>query len=154
MFAKLEDLLTESDVEQKLVWPLLTAKLPSGLGYTASDIVTKLSTRRLEIGKGTTRKFYYPDYLVVLAGLPLIVVEAKAPEVPVRDGLDEARLYGVEINALFPSGVNPCFRVMACNGHELVSAPLDTSEPDIVVSHRELSASGGTAARRPASATP
>ena len=52
----LEHLRTESDVEQKLVWPLLTEAPPAGLGYSPVDLVTKLSTRRLEIGKGATRK--------------------------------------------------------------------------------------------------
>ena len=140
MFCSLEDLVTESDVEQKLVWPLLTTPAPNGLGLVAADLLTKSNIRRLEINKGTSRKLYYPDYMVVLAGLPVVVVEAKAPGEDVENGLTEARLYGTEINALFPSGLNPCSRVIACNGHKLLSAPVDTAEPDIELDFGDISA--------------
>ena len=69
--------------------------------------------------------------MVVLAGLPVLVIEAKAPGESIEQGLAEARLYGSELNALFPAGVNPCVRVVACNGIEIQSAPVDTAEPDI-----------------------
>ena len=140
MFCLLEDLVTESDVEQKLVWPLLTTAAPNGAGLVSADLLTKSSIRRLEINKGTSKKLYYPDYMVVLAGLPVLVVEAKAPGEDVEQGLTEARLYGAEINALFPSGLNPCTRVIACNGRELLSAPVDTAEPDIKLQFADISA--------------
>ena len=139
MFCSLKELITESDVEQKLLWPLLTTSVPNGAGLLAADILTKLSIRRLEIGKGTGKKLYYPDYMVVLAGLPVLVVEAKAPRESVEQGLTEARLYGTELNALFPSGINPCTRVVACNGSELQSAPVDTADPDIKLKHSDIS---------------
>ena len=139
MFSEPELLLTESDVEQKLVWPMLTSSPPVGLGFSAADVVTKLSIRRLEIGKGSNRRLYFPDYLVVLAGLPLLVIEAKAPSESVDLGLDEARLYANEINSLLPAGINPCGRVVACNGHQLLSAPVDTAAPDVTLDCRDLS---------------
>jgi len=139
MFCALADLITESDVEQKLLWPLLTGPAPTGLGLLASDVVTKPSIRRLEVGKGASRKLYFPDYIAVLAGLPLLVLEAKAPGESVQQALAEARLYGNEINALFPTRINPCFRVLACNGGELASAAIDTAEPDFLIGHSDLS---------------
>jgi hypothetical protein len=139
MFCALEELVTESDVEQKLLWPLLTTGVPNGAGLLAADIVTKLSIRRLEVGKGTSKKLYYPDYMVVLAGLPVLVVEAKSPGESAETGLTEARLYGAEINALFPSGINPCTRVIACNGHQILSAPVDSAVPDIRLKHSDIS---------------
>jgi hypothetical protein len=93
MYPGPETLKSESDVEQKVILPLLTNARPSGLAYAQSDIVTKLSIRRLQIGKGTARKLYFPDYLVVLAGLPVLVIEAKAVGEPIEFALDEARLY-------------------------------------------------------------
>src|ERR1035437_9470668 len=113
MYPPPDQLRTESDVEQKLVLPLLTSPAPNGLGFSTSDFVTKLSTRRIEIGKGTARKLYYPDYIVVLAGTPVIVIEAKAVGESVDNALDEARLYANEINALYPHQINPCTRVIA-----------------------------------------
>lgn len=104
MFCPLKDLSTESDVEQKLLFPLLTTESPNGLGLRTPDILTKISIRRLEIDKGTRRRLYFPDYVVVIAGLPVVVIEAKAPSESLDLALDEARLYGNEINALFPLG--------------------------------------------------
>src|SRR5258708_31473167 len=107
MFCTLKELITESDIEQKLLWPLLTTSVPNGAGLLVADILTKVNIRRLEIGKGSSRKLYYPDYMVVIAGLPVLVVEAKAPGESIEQGLTEARLYCTELNALFPSGLNP-----------------------------------------------
>lgn len=72
MFCSLDDWANESDVEQKLVWPMMTAPFPSGLALSTSDVLTKASIRRLEIGKGSSRKLYYPDHVVVIAGLPVL----------------------------------------------------------------------------------
>ena len=138
-YPSLGDLTTESDVEQKLLWPILTNAFPLGLGFSPSDVFTKLCIRRLEIGKDKTKKVYYPDYLIVMAGLPVIVVEAKAVGEDLSIALHEARLYGNEINALFPHGTNPCVRVVACNGNGLCTALIDSSIPDIELSHSDLS---------------
>ena len=96
--SELGELKTESDVEHKVVWPLLTYAYPSGLGLAAPDVVTKLNIKRLEVGKGASRKLFYPDYIVVIAGLPVLVIEAKAPSEDVQQGLHEARLYGMSLN--------------------------------------------------------
>jgi RNA recognition motif-containing protein len=136
--SELEDVRTESDVEHKVLWPLLTFAYPSGFALAAPDVVTKLSIRRLEIGKGTSRKLFYPDYIVVMAGLPVLVIEAKSPTEDVGQGLNEARLYGNELNSLFPESINPCFRVISCNGVELLSCPIDTAEPDVRLGYADL----------------
>ena len=139
MFCQAEELKTESDVEQKLLWPLMTTPLPSGLALHTTDIMTKPNLRRFEIGKGNNRKLLFPDYAVIIAGLPVLIIEAKAPGEDLSIALDEARMYGNELNALFPSGLNPCFRVIACNGSKLASSPIDTVSPDIELNHADLS---------------
>jgi RNA recognition motif-containing protein len=138
MFPPLADLLTESDVEQKLLWTFLTTSYPVGLALQPPDVVTKLSIKRLEIGKGGSKKLYFPDYIVLIAGLPVLVIEAKAPGEPPEQGLDEARLYGNELNARFPPGMNPCFRVISCNGAQLLSSPIDVADPDIRLQHSDF----------------
>ena len=50
----LSDLRNESDVEQKLIYPLLVAEPPFGFGVAANEILTKQNIRRLPIEKGTT----------------------------------------------------------------------------------------------------
>jgi hypothetical protein len=130
MFCKREDLKTESDVEQKLLWQLLTAARPNGLGYSPVDIATKPNIRTYEFDKGSKRRRYFPDYVVILAGLPVLIVEAKAPGESLIDALEEARLYAIKINESFPHGINPCTRVLVCNGDTLATCPTDSSTID------------------------
>jgi hypothetical protein len=131
MFCALSDLRTESDVEQKLIYPMLTGAFPLGCGFVAADIFTKENVRHFDIDKGRTGKIYRPDYILVLNGLPVAAIEAKKPDEDVDEGLREARLYATEINAIYPSNINPCIRVFACNGKRLVSSPWDQHTPDI-----------------------
>lgn len=114
-------LKNESDVEQKLIYPLLVAELPFGFGIPANEILTKQNIRRLEIGKGNDRKSYFPDYLVLVGGIPLAVIEAKGPEENVVNAFREARLYAAEVNAIFRPGVNPLMKVIATNGATLLA---------------------------------
>lgn len=139
MFPPLAELQNESDVEQKLLLPLLTKPSPEGLSYSQADVLTKPGIRAQPIGKGEARKLYYPDYLVIIAGLPLLVVEAKAPQSSMPAALHEARLYAIEINATFPHGINPIDRVVVCNGEQLWAAAVDTDRAEIELSLGELS---------------
>ncbi len=126
-------ILNESDVEQKLILPLVTDPAPEGMGYFAADLHTKPSIRRFKIGKGPTSKMYYPDYVVVLAGLPVMIIEAKGPKEGLPEALREARLYAAEINAQYDPGNNPCKHLLVCNGEELWYGVNDSDTPTIVV---------------------
>jgi energy-coupling factor transporter ATP-binding protein EcfA2 len=108
------ELVSESDVEQKFVWQLLTNS--SGLGFKAGEVQTKTNLARLTIGKGTGEKRYHPDYLVLLETVPILVVEAKAPGVDLAEAEHEVLLYAAQVNAHFPAGVNPCAWAIATNG--------------------------------------
>ncbi len=104
---KLSELLNESDVEQKFVLPFLLAEKPYGLGISSESIVTKRNVRRFLIDKGAKQKSYFPDYLIVKANLPLLVIEAKERGSDLDDAFREARLYAAEMNAMFPANLNP-----------------------------------------------
>lgn len=75
----------ESDVEQKIIYPLLTDTYPSGFGIEESFIKTKTNIKRLQIGKGNESKLYFPDYAIVINGYPVCVIEAKAPKVELSE---------------------------------------------------------------------
>src|SRR3954471_8359582 len=92
----LSELLNESDVEQKFIFPLLVAETPYGLHVPSESIVTKQNVRKHVIDKGRAQKRYFPDYLVVKAGLPLVVIEAKERGNDLADAFREARLYAAE----------------------------------------------------------
>jgi len=117
----LSDLHNESDVEQKLVYPLLVEPKPYGFEIPVTSILTKANIRRFKIDKGTAGKIYFPDYLIIIAGFPLVVIEAKAPTEDVIEAYREARLYAGEINAQYQSGLNPVQLVIATNGSRLLN---------------------------------
>ena len=100
-FTTLESLRNESDVEQKLMFSLLTALHPDGLGYSKGEVFTKSNLKHLVIekGKNESDKVYRPDYVVLLLGLPVLIVEVKAPGLDLVKALREARLYAAELNS-------------------------------------------------------
>ncbi|KLG20719.1 hypothetical protein YA52_08275 [Enterobacter roggenkampii] len=128
----------ESDVEQKFIYPYLTSPFPYGLNLPSSVIQTKVNVRRFTIGKGNETKLYYPDYLIVVAGLPLVVIEVKGPSENLNEGYRQARLYATELNALFETGNNPCKFVIASNGIDFWYGPVDQNEPKLKVKVSEL----------------
>jgi hypothetical protein len=138
MFSNIDQILqTESDVEQKLVMPLMTSELL--LAIPASSIHTKeyLPPALLDKTAGKS-KGYYPDYSVWMHGLPIMIVEAKAPEVPVETGYREASLYARHLNQKYPADFNPCKFILATNGHKIVCGTWD-SGPKLTIERQSLS---------------
>jgi type I site-specific restriction endonuclease len=135
---RLSELLNESDVEQKFIFPLLVAEMPYGLQIPSEYIVTKQNVRKLIIDKGRAQKSYFPDYLIVKASLPLLVIEAKEPGENLPEAFREARLYAGEMNAMFPAGLNPLTRIIATNADELWAGFHDQAKPLHVLAFRKL----------------
>ena len=123
-------LINESDVEQKVVWPLLTNSEPDGLAFNETHIQTKLNLKKLKIDKGQNLKVYYPDYLVLIEGLPHIVIEVKKPNEDLKEAFREARLYALEVNALYQQELNPCKLIIACDGTKLIAGSWDSATPN------------------------
>lgn len=120
------DTSTESDVEQKFIFPLLTH--PSFLAIPPKSILTKKAMSSLSFtDKTALPKNYVPDALIFFHGLPVCVVEAKAPDVAVKIAIQEARLYADVLNRQFPSRLNPIEVVVGCNGTELAVGAVDTN---------------------------
>jgi predicted RNA-binding protein with RPS1 domain len=134
---KIEELKTESDVEQKLVYPLLITPRPYGLGIDSPNIRTKPNIKSFEIEKRQNKKRYYPDYVVVISGFPLLVIEVKRPSEDLEEAYREARLYSSEINSFFPHKINPTTRLICTNGTNLIAGFTD-AEPKYKLSLNEL----------------
>ncbi|MER9231261.1 hypothetical protein NKI56_03985 [Mesorhizobium sp. M0622] len=125
------ELRSESDVEQKLIYPFLTNV--SYLNIPSAWVRTKEYMSPTEIDKAAGKRFgYFPDYSVWLGGLPLMIVEAKEPDVTVETGLREARLYAGEINRRYPPEVNPIGYVLASNGEQIALSEWD-SETNVLI---------------------
>ena len=126
----------ESDVEQKLIYPLLIGE--AYLGIPQEHIYTKtyLAPAVLDKAAGKVGS-YVPDYAVWFYGLPTMIVEAKAPDVPAEVGYREASLYARHLNQRFPSGVNPCSCLISTNGKALLFGPWD-SDPTLTLTLPDL----------------
>ncbi len=131
-------LLNESDVEQKFIYPLLSEPTPLGLGLPPSVIQSKANLKRFTIGKGADQKSYFPDYVIVTHGYPLVVIEAKHPKESISEGYRQARLYAVELNALWHPDFNPAKYIIATNGVEIWYGYSDTQEPKGIAKCAEL----------------
>ena len=128
IYCKASDLKTESDVENKFIINLLSNKTPLGFNYSTSEYRTKPNIKALLIDKGSSGKLYYPDYVIIFNGLPLLVIEAKAPNEDIEEGLRQARLYANELNSKFSRSINPCQRLIATDGLRTICSYVDSSE--------------------------
>src|ERR1035437_7360323 len=129
-------LQTESDVEQKVIMPLLVGNIY--LAIAESKIFTKKYLAPTELDKKAGRSSgYYPDYTAWMSGFPVLVVEAKAPDVPAETGYREAALYAGHLNRSYPTNINPSRFVIATNGKKLLFGYWD-SMPVIEIDVAEL----------------
>lgn len=113
LYCELENIITESDVEQKFIYPFLKAETPIGLGLKDSEILTKHILRKKLIDKGQKQKYYFPDYLVAIRGIPTLILEAKAPNELLANGYSEARFIRTRGQCVF-SAQNKCVSVYYC----------------------------------------
>jgi hypothetical protein len=131
------ELETESDVEQKFIYNLLTNPEPQGLGFNDDDFVTKINIKRIKIDKGTKSKIYYPDYAIIIDGIPIAIIEAKAPGV-LDDAYRQGRLYATEINSSYPSNINPCEYIVVTDGATLDVGKWDNDTPFLTLTNINL----------------
>jgi type I restriction enzyme M protein len=90
-FCNRASLKNESDVEQFFVLPLL-----ADLGFTADYLETKANIPAALIGKGKKRRSYIPDYQGYTKKAkqkPIIIIDAKHPNEPAEEGVNDAQLY-------------------------------------------------------------
>jgi hypothetical protein len=128
---EVRELRTESDVEQKVILPFLLNA--SYLGLRSGWVRTKEYMSPTEIDKTAGKRHgYIPDYSIWVDSVPLVVVEAKAPDVAIQVALREARLYAGEINKRYPPEVNPIGQVLASNGVEFGLSTWDSEVGTII----------------------
>ncbi len=130
-------LATESDVEQKFLFPLLQ----NDLGFSNEEILTKQYLVPSDIDKGAGKKIgYYPDYAIYVAGVPILIVEAKDPETGSAAGYREARMYAAEVNKRFPSDCNPVRQILSSDGRTLIYGPWDSEAEAVSIDLDDLKA--------------
>ena len=122
---------TEADVELKVLVPLLTSSSFLAIPHSSIEGKKYLAPTTLDKNAQKTRG-YFPDFSVWEMALPIMIVEAKAPGVPVDVGYREASLYARHLNQQYKHGVNPCTFVIASNGIYLAYGHWDSSTPRTV----------------------
>lgn len=130
-------LLSESDVEQKVIYPLLTNSQPIGLGYSYTEIQTKVNLKKLQIDKGNKASLYYPDYLITVNSIPAMVIEAKRPQEDLNEAFRQASLYAAEINRYFMEDINPCKYIIACDGLTMLAGVWDQAKPTFEIKTKD-----------------
>lgn len=120
---------TEADVENKIIIPILDKFLKINIDCISSKPYIKRTAPSFNIGKGNKKKDgYIPDFIVYINGLPLIIIEAKAPDKNVDDAIEEASLYALELNKKYSSSINPAQFVIGCNGYEFKFGRWDSAD--------------------------
>jgi hypothetical protein len=133
---------TEGDVETQILLPLLSGA--EFLHIPLDEIRSKRGIAARDIGKGSKKKpGYVPDFCVYKHSIPLLVVEAKSPSGDIHSAYAEACLYALEINKIFGHNINPCCRVIACDGVNVLAGHWD-AEPEISVSVNSLEVASST----------
>lgn len=131
-----EKLHTESDVEQKFAMPLLTSELL--LRIPSSAVKTKQYLPPVPLDKAAGKNAgYYPDYSIWMYGLPVMIGEVKAPDVPAEVGYREASLYARHLNQRYPADFNPCRFLLVTNGERTLCGTWD-SEPALEIPRSDL----------------
>ena len=122
----LSTVVTEADVELKVLTPLLTS--PNILDISIGSIKGKSYLAPADLDKKAGKGGgYYPDFSIWELGFAVLIVEAKEPEVSVDVGFREGCLYARHLNAQYKSGVNPCHFVLSCNGKALAYGTWDSN---------------------------
>ncbi len=110
IFCNKSNLSNESSVEIFFLNRLL-----SFLGYSDSDIKTKQSINELEIGKGSKKEIYKPDYICFVDNKPSLIIDAKSPQERIEDYLYQTSGYALAVNQKYVSD-NPVRWVILSNG--------------------------------------
>lgn len=123
MFCKKSDLTNESSVEIFFINRLL-----GFLGYSDSDIKTKHSISEIEVGRGSRREKYKPDYICFVNNKPSLIIDAKSPEETIENYLYQISGYALGINQKFKED-NPVRYVILSNGLKTNLYRWDNQEP-------------------------
>src|SRR6266567_339305 len=127
---------TESDVEQKVLMPLLNGQAYLAIPQLAIHTKEYLAPTKLDKAAGKSTG-YFPDYSIWRCGFPILIVEAKAPGVPVEEGYREASLYARHLNQNYLTGLNPCRFILASDGEILQFGYWD-AQPELILKVSDL----------------
>lgn len=128
---KIKDLTNEAEVESRFVNPLLDA-----LGFENENIKLKTSIGEFAIGKGHKPILYKPDYIIHIKGIPVAVIDAKAPSENIFDWEHQCSSYCLELNKLYD--YNPVGMFILTNGIKTAVYKWDKKSPLLVLNFSDI----------------
>lgn len=126
-YCDLKSLRNESDVEQHFI-----IKLLNDLGFTDTHIYTKKSIPAEQIGKGNKRHKHIPDYGIKIGKNWLLIIEAKHPDLNIKNYVTEAQEYSAAMNRNYV-GYNPIKYCLITNGKNTAIYPIDENKPILTI---------------------
>jgi type I restriction enzyme M protein len=136
IFCSLADLKNEAAVESYFIDRLL-----QHLGYDDDEIKLKTNISEYEVGKGSKKSLYKPDYVILSSGVPTIVIDAKSPKENIDDWELQCSSYCLEINKEFD--YNPVEFYLLSNGSKTALYRWDQKKPIIELDFSDF-ATGNT----------
>jgi len=109
LFCRSSDLTNEASVESFFVLRLLAE-----LGYDDKEIKTKEAIQQLAVPKGSGKELYKPDFVLVSAGKPRWLIDAKATTERIEQYTYQCAGYALQINRKYAD--RPCRYYMLTNG--------------------------------------
>jgi type I restriction enzyme M protein len=131
IFCSLADLKNEAAVESYFIDRLL-----QHLGYEDEEIKLKTNISEYEVGKGSKKSLYKPDYVILSSGVPTIVIDAKSPKENINDWELQCSSYCLEINKEFD--YNPVEFYLLSNGSKTALYRWDQKKPIIELDFSEF----------------
>lgn len=134
-YCSLRNLRNESDVEQNFIVRLL-----DDLEFSEDYRKSKTSIKAEKIGKGKNRRDYRPDYICFLDKAhtkPVLVIDAKSPQIDAENGVLDAQLY-TSIMRRELKGAKPDQFCIGSNGLMTIIRHFDSNEDLHRVSFEEF----------------
>lgn len=120
--------MNEAETRAELIDPKLKA---NGWGVVENSKilrernVCKITDGRIQVGGGR-KKPLIADYILVYKGIKLAVIEAKSSELPVGEGVAQAKLYAQKLNLDY---------TFSTNGKEIYQICMKTGEEKLVLNY-------------------
>ena len=141
LYCRRGDLGNEASVET-----FFLARMISDLGFRDDQVRTKESLEKLAVGKGRRRERYRPDYALLVGGLPVCIIDAKATDASLDAWTEQCSGYCLALNRKFPDA-NPAKYFVLTNGIATQVFAWDKDEPLLELSFADFNWGSGLYAR-------
>lgn len=118
-------LQNEAEVEMKIITPLLIGAPYLNIPVSCIKPKQYLAPTPFNRKAGQTSGGF-PDFSVWMRSFPVLIVEAKPPDVACEIGYHEAQMYAAYLNQHYPTSINPAHFIFSTNGVEFMAGYWDS----------------------------